>query len=496
MRTTLVAIGAVGTLCLAVAACGGGGSGTSPVAAPAPTMSAMVIAPVTNGSGTTSKMTVSITIPSRTSHPNATARAALIAKLGNRATDQHIRTMSNTSPSASIRAVGTQLLAAGRAYTKSTGRAPEYVSPDTYYMELVLTSGATVAFDQPVQCQAQSNTCTATFNVPVGTNLTASLFLYDSCDYLLSAGATSNVTVTTSGPNNVNITLNGLVAYLEVEPQPQSTPFVGDPSQAQSNFPVTIIPVDADYQQILTPGTLIDNTFTSITSISVTPLTLDQNSNPVTNVDVTPSGSTSITVPANLTISQNYSYAGTGPESYIEWTASAVTSGSPLVPNVASGPGGTGYTANAPQTGTSTEPVTLVLLTWTNPLGYPITTQTGSPNFTQTWNYGNPTTAQIEFPSLLEAGPGSLGVNDSLPGYNGTITFTDNGQCSGVISYPTPMPYSTLQSSPYVLLTAYTLVAPESGCTVTASDGIGHSANLNVYYDNESLTIQGKARSK
>jgi len=47
------------------------------------------------------------------------------------------------------------------------------------------------------------------------------------------------------------------------------------------------------------------------------------------------------------------------------------------------------------------------------------------------------------------------------------------------------------------VLSAYTLTGPSNSCVVTATDssGFSRSAQLEIFYDNPSLTIQSHARS-
>ena len=103
------------------------------------------------------------------------------------------------------------------------------------------------------------NQCQGTFAVPVGTGYNVSLFLYDDCGYLLSAGTASGVNVTASAsPVPVAIALNGVVAYYRHHRE-HDFPFVGDPSEAQT-FTLNVAPLDADYYNYSTAPT--SNTIT------------------------------------------------------------------------------------------------------------------------------------------------------------------------------------------------------------------------------------------
>src|ERR1019366_6605315 len=114
-------------------------------------------------------------------------------------------------------------------------------------MEFVITTGGnSVLLDSTAPCSISASTCSGSFTVPVGSGYTASLFLYDNCDYLLSAGTASNVSVVAGVNPTLNITLNGVVAYLDITTT-ATTPFLGDPSAAQPSFTVNVTPLDAGY---------------------------------------------------------------------------------------------------------------------------------------------------------------------------------------------------------------------------------------------------------
>jgi hypothetical protein len=469
MRSTFAPIGTL-ALALALASCGGGGSSNTPPASlPAPLPSASAIPAVNNVNGPTAPMTVSIKIPARSAASTSAARAAF-AKYSKTPAFANARTMANTSPSASIRAAGKSLA--------SQRRGPAYVSPDTYNMELVLTSGGSVAFDQFVYCGVSANTCTYTFTAPIGTNYVALLYLYDYNGGLLSAGETSGVTVAATGPNNVSITLNGLANYFDVEAV-GANEFYQDASGAQS-FAITVAPYDYDGYLITTPGTIMDNTFTAITSFSLTPTTLDINGFPIGDTDVTPTGSTSVAVNGTLGASQTYNFGGTGPEASIYWTAQPVTSGPALLTD-----SGSQYyvpTTSSNTTNTFTDyPVTL---SWTN-----------NPNNYSGFTVGPPAIVEIPTSTTANYGFGLSEIeNGNAVPFAGNISFTLTGCAQAITTAPATASYSSLQSNVQLQL-APTIAS--STCVVTATDNAAspRSATLGVQVDQSTLTIQSKARN-
>ncbi len=505
MRTTFYTLGAAAVIGSVLTACGGGSSSSSQSTVPLPSSS---IPPVVQGitpTGPTAPMTITIAIPQ---HVTTTAAAhALVSKrihalYGAKSSDSRIRTMANTSPSASIRQAGAQLEKSAKQIELKTGRSPEYVSPGTYYMELVMSSGATNVSDQTAYCSVSSNQCSATFNVPVGTGFTAALYLYDDCDYLLSAGAASNVTIVSGSNAPLTITLNPVVAYFDVTAT-ATTPFIADPSQAQT-FNVSVTPLDAEYynnsQQnvVTTPGVLVDSTFHQITSVT---LALSS-----AYPDVTPSGPQTLNVPVLAQNSINtytfpttsYTFGGTGTEGSVVWTATPNTVGSPIVPTNERGP----YSDGTPSPGTNVGSLSItdnpVALSWTNPQGYP--QSSGDPVIASQGTGTNVTYWSAEFPNPANTSTYTFGLNENIP-FSGNITLSDNGQCvSSVVSSYTPTlgtyPFSQLNTSPYVLITMNSS-SNTAACIVTATDDAAtpRSTQLQIFVDSSTLTIQNKARA-
>jgi hypothetical protein len=507
MRSTFSTLGAAAILGGVLTACGGGSSTPAQSTVPLPSSS---IPPVVQGitpTGPTAPMTISVAIPQRTT---TSAAHALVSKrihalYGAKSSDSRIRTMANTSPSATIRSAGVQLEQSAKQIEQKTGRSPEYVSPGTYYMEFVMASGATPVFDQTTTCSISSNQCSATFNVPVGSGFTAALYLYDDCDYLLSAGATSNVTVVTGSNPPLTLNLNPVVAYFDIT-STASAPFVADTSEAQPSFNVSVTPLDAEYYNtqtnntVATPGVLMDSTFHQITSVT---LALQS---PYS--DVTPSAPQTLNVPVLAQNSINaytfpttaYAFAGTGTESSVVWTATPNTNGSPLVPNVETGPYGSGTPSPGTDIGQLTIADNPIQLSWTNVSGYP-TGALGDPIFASQGTSANTTYWSAEFPLPNNTSTYTFGLSENIP-FSGNIYLADNGNCvsSVVSSYAPalggPYAFSVLDASPYVQITMNSS-SNTSACIVTATDDAAtpRSSQLQLFVDSSTLTIQNKARA-
>lgn len=535
MKTSYIAFGTVATLAAALAACSGGG-GTSPTPSAG---NNTVAAPPTsfgtsNVTGPTGTVKVAVVIPqhsSTTSGEGSPLAKRIHAQHGAKHADAHIRSMANTSPTALVRTTGVQINKYA-AQNESARRSAQYVSSATGYMEFIVTDAANqnVVLDQVIYCSG--GTCNGNYGVPVGTGYNVSLFLYDYCGYLLSAGTASGVAVTQGATTQVAITLNGVVAFLDVYANANQRPFIADAMYAQS-FGVGVQLLDADYNVITTPGQPIDESLTPVTSIT---LSVSGSSNDLTptqdqTLTVSPLAPGASPIPYAYT-STNYSYAGTGSESQINWSATAVTSGSPIVANVASW--GT-YTGGY-STGYDNVGVTQVQLIVTNPEGFPnplgspgyyapgngpgLNPLPGSspspspssssgnqnqnnlaiPQFAQTnWN-----TWALEFPQLYNPGTGFAGLQEYNAYYNiaipftGTVTLTDNGGCSNVATYSNG-PLSFNAGNTIVNLTAFdrTNLGPSNSCQIIATDNsvFSRTAYLNVFYDNPTLTIQSHARS-
>ena len=504
MNKRLALIAGIGTVALAAAltACGGGGgSTTTPAqvatspAAPTVVASMNPIQVVSNVAGPTGKLTLSLKIPKLTA-PSAALKARVVARYGKKIGDSRIRMMSTTSPSAQIRAAGMQQNRYAASLEKTGRRSPAFISPgspnNTYeYVELVLTSGGSTVYDGTVGCF--SGQCNAEFDsVPVGGPYTLSAFLYDYCSFLLGAGTTTNVSVQQGENQPVTVTLNGIVAYLDVT---STATLINDPSNA-SNFTENVTPLDADQNIITSPGVLLDENFNQITGVS---LTLNPPNPPATPYpDVSPIAAQTLSVNPDLTIpAATFNYAGTGTELEIDTIAAPITSGQPVVPAVLTGVYG-GYSSPSPASGSGAVVITIPPLMWTalqSPyLFTPLTTTGQSTSYAA--EFSGPTAGNYEF-----------GLQESAAAFSGTISLTDNGNCGSVSSYnpalgtqtsytafPTPAP----SGSPGVQI-QMTLNnnQTQSSCVITATDSAANprTSTLNLYVDKSSLTIQGKARS-
>lgn len=484
---------AAGLTAVALSACGGGGnSGASTT--PATQQSAAPTGPaqsqtVTNFTGPATKLSVSIAIPQRTQLGKA-ARQALHKRLGSYTKGATARAMYNTSPTAQIRAAGLQQnryaaqvdgITPGTKTQSGSRKTPQFVSPSTYSLEFVLTDSSNNVLVDSWISSCSSSSCTGTFNVPIGSGYNAIVYLYDDCDYLLGAGESTNLTLgVTNSP--LTLTVNGVVYTFSVS-NDNSTTLYDDPSSA-SSIDVTMVPVDYDYNVIShqggdTSSVLLDTNLNQITGVTLS----------VDAADVTPA-STPLTVQPDLSIPQaTFSFAGTGSESSINWSATPVT-GSQVVPLLY-----TGYSVGSTTGGTSVA-VSLPTLQWTNPNGYPLAA--GDPQFSVQGN-GNPSYANFEFPQPNNTQTVTLGLTENLPNFNGNITLTDNGNCGGIISAYTPIlgtyAYSVLSASPYVQFQMGSSGA-SSSCVVTATDDATNprSAQVTIYTDSTSLTIQNAAR--
>jgi hypothetical protein len=539
---------ALGTISIVLAACsgGGGGSSTTPalVGNPNVNVTAQPGQQVNNVGGPTAPMSITIRIPQRP-QLSAAIRAKLHKQYGPKHADAHIRSIANTSPTASIRTAGQAI---NRAAAAAEGRrGAQYVGSQTSEMEFILSTGSGIAYDSLYPCSNVSGTCTGVFNVPLGT-YTASLLLYDDCGYLLSAGSTAGVVVTAGTNSPLTISLDGVVAYFDVETN-ASTPFIADASEAQS-FSVTVTPADADYNQITTPGTLIDESLTVIGGVSIS-------HDPSLSPDVSPSTSpTLMPIPAGpsplpsatpvactgatvctFSFAETFTFYGTGTESNVNFTSTYFTTGSPIVPFLGSAGGAYGYGVSTgviccentyKPSGTLSIQNVPVQLIITNPMGLPnpqgspgyyinSSGQIFDPQFAQVYgSQGNGLDSGglwlIEFPGLMNAGPGTFGFQEvtvsqsPLPiPFNGNITFSDNGLCSGVLAYPSSAPYASPDPNygKEVTLNAYNLSSPNPGsnntpCIMTGTDSStqGRAASLAVLYDSSTLTIQNHARAR
>lgn len=488
IRATFVGAGAAGILAVILAACGGGGGGSS---APSATVAAPVTAPSMNPvqtnnffTGPSSQVSVSIKLPAR--NGTAAMRAKLKAQYGGSILNNpHLRTMANTSPTASLRALGKQESVYAQQVQKSTGRKPDYVSGYVDTLEFVLSSGATVLVDDTIGCS--EGQCTGTFTVPVGSNYTVTIYVYDTCPFLLAAGVSPSPVTIAAGYNTpLTITLNPLAAYFYISPSTSSV--IADPSEAQ-NINVSGWAYDADGDQLTTPGVLLDSNFYQITGF-----TMGTDGPDVSLVSNNPA-------PVNGDLSYGpftFAFAGTGTESQIDFTATEINNGTPYVPDfyTAGSPDGTDTTTSTVNFGDSVadNPVQLI---WTGPTSYTMAAA-DAPQFTTIDGIGSPgsvSVTQLELPTLNESGTVTMGLSATAPNYSGNVTLTDNGNCTNVAGYTTgAQSYQTIASN--LVLTTYNVGSPVNNCTITATvDNAGsQEAALNVYYDQTNLTITNKAR--
>jgi hypothetical protein len=476
MRTTIIAAGTIVSLGVILAACSGGGSSSAPatVASPIAVASMNPNQVVNTFTGPSSQLTVSIKVPARTT-PSAALMAHLKSINGMARNDKHLRMMSNTSPTASLRALGMQQHIYAGQVEASTRRDPTFISGATEFMEFVISSGATVLVDDTSGCNQSS--CTANFTVPVGTNYTATLYLYDDCGFLIAAGSVNNLTVNAGNNTPLTITLNGLVAYFNLSSSAAS--FIADPSQSNSNVTITGTALDWDGDVITTPGVLLDSNFNQITG-----LTLTQD-----GPDVTPA-SAAFPLQPNLSFgpSAPFSFAGTGSEPAVNFTATEV-SGSQIVPNLYNPQNGSPAGTNNGVLAITDNPVSV---SWVNnpTTPYPISGDNNSPLFIQA------SPAVLEFPTLNGDGTVALGLSSNAPAYTGNVTITDNGACGGIVSYNgASTGYQMLAASPFVVLTSSSQSSSESSCALTATvNATGQQSVLQVDYDSSTVTIQNKVR--
>lgn len=541
MRSTIYGIGALGALAITVAACGGGGgTSTAPSVAPSSALPT-TISPsdgYTNYSGPSAPVTVSVTIPRGTGVQNSANVGRLVKIFGTRSKNALIRTMANTSPSASVRAAGARV----RAYvaqfeTKSiasTGsrREPQYVGNQTSYMEfVVMNSSNTIMLDQAIGCEVTANQCTGTFNAPVGTGFTVALFLYDNCGpYLLSAGALTNQTIAGGTTNNISLTLNGVVAGFVLTTNPASDNYGGYSVQNSNLFSVnelelyqgftqsfTVTPQawDADGNQLTTPGVLMDATFTQIASVNVQPTNAP--------VGISPTASQNLPIPASGNLAPGatgtYTWDGTGTETSIGFTVTNNYTGSPLIPSAITSSTCAPSTCNSAQNSigslyAANNALTLTVeppgLAWTNTYGNISNYINQSSNPAGVFSGSGPNYA-LEIGTPPEAGPTpsaatyNLTLTENLPYASNTISFSDNAQsggpCVGTIlnslpgSFTPVWPYASAQTNNSVTSIPLQIIASSNGsCEIEAEDTPGNITYLTINVNNPSITIQQRNR--
>ena len=166
-------------------------------------------------------------------------------------------------------------------------RRPAYISPST---ESATISAEPGDESTTVNC---TTACSGTIAAPVGTD-TFTVSLYDAFNgdgNLLSTGATTQ-TIIGGQANNVNVTFNGVVAFLQVSLTPS-----GATSGAAATIAVTTSALDADDNVIIGPGVFSDANGNPLT------LTLADSD---TSGATTLSPTTSLTAPTTgITLSYN-----------------------------------------------------------------------------------------------------------------------------------------------------------------------------------------------
>lgn len=492
LRTSLTALGAAGAIVAILTACGGGGgSSPAPQAAPVAPLPASPNQTVSNFSGPSAPLTVSIKVPSRT-EPAASFIANIKKLYGNYRTDKHLRTMANTAATPALRTLGVQVHSNAVKYEQATRRDPTFIPGATYYMEVVVSDAAndTVYVDSMYN-GCSTGSCTSTVNAPVGTNMNVTIYLYDDCDFLIAAGTAGGVSVTLGNTTPVTVTINGVVAHFTITSNAQQ-PFLADPSGAQT-FQVSIAAYDWDGDLITTntnpASVLLDSNFDQITGVN---FTVQGGATDITTAQAMPVNVN----PADLSFpSFNYSFAGTvpsegGTEPYLD---AAEVAGSQIVPNLNEECCGTSGTDD----GIYYMTINATSLNWTNQGGYPVVQ--GDPTFNSEGGGGNYTYYALEFPLPTNSNTYTFGLTDNSTTFGGNITISDNGNCTGgggVVSSYSPAlgttAYTLLNGSPYFQITMGSNGATSS-CAVYASDGT-NTSELDIYTDSTSLTIQSKVR--
>ena len=274
-----------------------------------------------------------------------------------------------------------------------------------------------------------------------------------------------------AAPSMFNITLNGVVTYFNIVSD-NTGPFLDDPGSPPV-MNVNVYPADEYGDTITTPGILLDNTFTQIGSVSLS-----------VDTDTTPSALQTLAVNTDLSFGPiAYTYQGATQEPSINFTATEVPTGGPLVPSFYS----YGYLAGT-NSGSLAIGTTPTSLNWTNPNGY---SGTGGAPLTNLPS----ATGTVQFPLATNAGTYTFGLADTSTTFGTNITLTAPA-CGGVTSSYAPglgsQTYTSLSSGTYFQITMGSASATSS-CVITASDGV-NTATLHLYTDQSSIVISGKAR--
>jgi len=541
VRSSLFIFAAVGSLAVAAACSGGGGGGGSsmpgagsavPAGPSAAPLTAASISPnttqVVNFTGPGAKVTVSIRIPRKAGQPQSLmSESTYHALYGSRAKDRNLRTMAQTSPTSKIRTAGARQFLYTRALEKSTGRLPQYVSSATNYMEFVVSDNlGNIDVDEVAYCGPNVTTCTGSFDAPAGTGYTLTLFLYDYCSYLLSAGSLTNQTITVGTNNPFTITLNGVVDHFFMTTTPTVSPYGNTGSgnldfyqglSFTQAFTMTLLPMDADNDEITNittpPSVLMDDNFYTIASVNVTPQ-FD-----AANAGFSPLAVQNVPIPADPTLLTNsvgstpipYNWDGTGTTCCTaEWVAAPVEGAGPLVPTAVTSPaaftlcGGLyGEACNGIQFAGGSSylygSITAAGMNWENTQNIIVNgNPSGSFYGGGGWNLelaAPPTTPPVVY---------TLGVEDNIPYYTTVpgsnqiaLTFTDGLGLCAAQNILNPLP-STVTAGNFnwpVQTVNLSIDATTNGsCVLSVSDNYGNASLLNIFVNNPSVTISGGIR--
>ncbi len=246
-----------------------------------------------------------------------------------------------------------------------------------------------------------------------------------------------------------------------------SGPFLAEPSQ-NTTFGGGLTP-SASFDVIGTPGILLDSSLNQITGVQIS-----QNGS-----DVTPAGTTTVNpLPDNTFPTTTYTFAGTSGPAQINFSANVLT-GSNVVPVL---------NQNCCNSGTNAQSFNIndnqPLLMWSNPNGYPRALHVANdPHFIDDGPSGAETDAQIFFPVALNNATYGLALSSNLPGYNGMISFSEVGSCgSEIYSIPgKPAPLALVHPHHPYPVDQSTVLKPDAGCQLIATDTGGRTAVLTFY---------------
>jgi hypothetical protein len=486
---------------VSAAACGGGGSN----ATPATTNAGAAIPNQTTSTynGPTGGITITFAIPARTA-VSQRLRDQVESVYGPRSQNASLLTLASMTTDAKVKAAALSRKAAADASEAKLGsRAPQFISPSTYSALFILAPGNGYPYygqgvEEAVTCS--STNCTISIpSAPVGTNLSGSLFLYDSSSYLIGEGVTSGITVTANQNTPVTITINGVLAFVGETISGVTPPLQAYPAGA-TNFTVGLTAMDADMNAITTSTTpssvLVDQYFNQVSGFTITPTATDGQGYSVTPdvcVNSCPgTGTATVPLNADLTLpSTTYAYPGTGTEAQLVFTATPNSAGGNPTPN----PYYSYFHSGSPKSityGSQTLAVKQAQLQWTNPNN---NGRTSGLVFTASTS---PTVWNLEFASPSNSNQPIFNATETIPAAASTITLSDNGNCGSVLYGGTPyvpgagMPQSTTDLAVTLNMASTT---PSNQCQVIATDDQGRTAYLAIYVDSTSINISNKART-